>query len=67
MNRYAYNALRYFAEKGTLTNQHVTFQEDFNGKAYCGIEDKMFCGKQRLLFSNLKLEISCQINQKQKK
>lgn len=53
MNRYAFNALRYFAEKGTLTNQYVAFAENFNGKAYCGIDDKLFCGRWMLYYEPL--------------
>ncbi len=50
MNRYAFNALQYFAEQGTLTNQYVAFAENFNGKAYCGIDDKLFCGRWMLYY-----------------
>lgn len=50
MNTRAFNALKYFTEKGDLDNHHLAFVSDFNGKAYCGIEDNLFCGNWMLYY-----------------
>lgn len=50
MDKYAFNALCYFKEKGEMDN--VDFVEDFNGKTYCGIDDKLYCGKWMLYYES---------------